>query len=43
MVIGKPIDPTGLDPREINARAQDWIEATIAEIIQRPGGNPSGM
>jgi 1-acyl-sn-glycerol-3-phosphate acyltransferase len=43
VVIGKPIDPTGLDPREINARAQEWIEATIAEIIQRPGGNPSGL
>ena len=40
VVIGKPIDPTGLDAREINARAQEWIEATIAEIIQRPGGNP---
>jgi hypothetical protein len=42
-VIGPPIDPTGLDAREINARAQAWIEATIAEIIQRPGGNPSGI
>jgi 1-acyl-sn-glycerol-3-phosphate acyltransferase len=43
VVIGKPIDPAGLDAREINARAQEWIEATIAEIIQRPGGNPSGI
>jgi len=43
VVIGRPIDPTGLDPREVNARAQEWIEATIAEIIQRPGGNPGGL
>jgi 1-acyl-sn-glycerol-3-phosphate acyltransferase len=41
VVIGKPIDPTGLDAREVNRRAQDWIEATIAEIITRPGGKPS--
>jgi 1-acyl-sn-glycerol-3-phosphate acyltransferase len=38
VVIGKPIDPTGMDPREINERAQQWVEATIAELIQRPGG-----
>lgn len=37
VVIGKPIDPRGLDAREVNERAQQWIEATIAEIIQRPG------
>jgi len=43
VVIGQPIDPAGLDAREINARAQQWIEATIAEIIRRPGGNPSGI
>ena len=43
VVIGPPIDPTGLDAREINARAQEWIETTIAEIIKRPGGNPSGI
>jgi 1-acyl-sn-glycerol-3-phosphate acyltransferase len=40
VVIGKPIDPTGLDAREINRRAQEWIEATIAEIVTRPGGRP---
>jgi len=38
VVIGKPIDPSGMDPREINERAQQWVEATIAELIQRPGG-----
>jgi 1-acyl-sn-glycerol-3-phosphate acyltransferase len=41
VVIGQPIDPTGLEPREINERAQRWIEATIAEIVARPGGRPS--
>jgi 1-acyl-sn-glycerol-3-phosphate acyltransferase len=41
VVIGKPIDPTGLDAREINGRAQEWIEATIAEIVTRPGGKPA--
>jgi hypothetical protein len=40
VVIGPPIDPTGLDPREINARAQRWIEAKIAEIVALPGGKP---
>ncbi len=40
VVIGEPIDPRGLDAREVNERAQRWIEATIAEIIQRPGGRP---
>jgi 1-acyl-sn-glycerol-3-phosphate acyltransferase len=43
VVIGKPIDPAGLDPREVNERAQRWIESTIAEIIQRPGGNPGRL
>jgi 1-acyl-sn-glycerol-3-phosphate acyltransferase len=37
VVIGKPIDPQGLDARGVNERAQQWIEATIAEIVQRPG------
>lgn len=40
VVIGPPIDTRGLDPRQVNERAQQWIEATIAEIIQRPGGKP---
>jgi 1-acyl-sn-glycerol-3-phosphate acyltransferase len=40
VVIGKPIDPRGKDPREVSEQAQQWIEATIAAIIQRPGGNP---
>ena len=41
VVIGKPIDPTGLDAREIHRRAQEWLEATIAEIVTRPGGKPT--
>jgi 1-acyl-sn-glycerol-3-phosphate acyltransferase len=40
VVIGPPIDPKGLDPREINQRAQEWIEAKIAEIVAQPGGKP---
>jgi 1-acyl-sn-glycerol-3-phosphate acyltransferase len=40
VVIGPPIDPAGLDPREVNDRAQRWIEATVAEIVARPGGRP---
>ena len=30
--IGPPIDPAGREPREINAEAQAWIEATVAEL-----------
>jgi 1-acyl-sn-glycerol-3-phosphate acyltransferase len=41
VVIGRPIDPTGLDARQINERAQRWIESTIEEIVQRPGGRPA--
>jgi len=38
VVIGPPIDPAGLTAREVNERAQQWIEAKIAEIIAQPGG-----
>jgi len=41
VVIGKPIDPSGMDPREINERAQQWIEAKVAEIVAQPGGQPN--
>lgn len=41
VVIGPPIDPTGLHPREINERAQTWIEGTIARIVAEPGGKPA--
>lgn len=40
VVIGPPIDPAGLTPREVNERAQQWIEAKIAEIVAQPGGQP---
>lgn len=36
VVIGPPIDPTGLTPREVNERAQQWIEATIAAMAAEP-------
>ncbi|MEZ5531581.1 MAG: lysophospholipid acyltransferase family protein [Steroidobacteraceae bacterium] len=32
VVIGRPIDPTGRDPRDVNDEAQRWIEATIADL-----------
>lgn len=37
VVLGKPIVCAGRDPREVNAEAQAWIEATIAAI------HPSGV
>jgi 1-acyl-sn-glycerol-3-phosphate acyltransferase len=40
VVIGPPIDPTGMDPRELNTQAQQWIEARIAEMVAQPGGKP---
>jgi 1-acyl-sn-glycerol-3-phosphate acyltransferase len=40
VVIGPPIDPTGMDPRQLNEQVQQWIEAKIAEIVARPGGKP---
>jgi 1-acyl-sn-glycerol-3-phosphate acyltransferase len=40
VVIGPPIDPKGLTAREVNERAQQWIEAKIAEIVAQPGGKP---
>lgn len=40
VVIGPPIDPTGLDARQINERAQQWVESTIAAIVAQPGGKP---
>jgi 1-acyl-sn-glycerol-3-phosphate acyltransferase len=40
VVIGPPIDPSGLTAREVNERAQQWIEAKVAEIVAQPGGQP---
>jgi len=39
VVIGKPIDPAGRDPREVNEEAQAWVEETIRGIRARTGGN----
>ena len=41
VVIGPPIDPADLDAREINERAQQWIEGEIARIVAEPGGRPA--
>jgi 1-acyl-sn-glycerol-3-phosphate acyltransferase len=30
--IGKPVDPAGRDPREVNDEIQRWIEAKVAEL-----------
>jgi len=40
VVIGPPIDPQGMDPRQLNEQVQQWIEAKIAEIVAQPGGKP---
>jgi 1-acyl-sn-glycerol-3-phosphate acyltransferase len=40
VVIGPPIEPKGLEPREINERAQAWIEGEIARVVAQPGGKP---
>jgi 1-acyl-sn-glycerol-3-phosphate acyltransferase len=35
VVIGPPIDPRGLEPRELNERIQTWIESTVARLQAR--------
>jgi 1-acyl-sn-glycerol-3-phosphate acyltransferase len=30
--IGKPIDPAGLKPEELNRRVEDWIESEVARL-----------
>ena len=40
VVIGPPIDPTGMDPRELNAQVQQWIESKIAEMMVQSGDKP---
>ncbi len=40
VVIGPPIETAGLTPREVNERAQQWIEAKVAELIAQPGAQP---
>ncbi|HSD74177.1 MAG TPA: lysophospholipid acyltransferase family protein [Steroidobacteraceae bacterium] len=33
VVIGAPIDPRGLEARELNERIQAWIESTVATLV----------
>jgi len=33
-VIGPPIETDGLDARAVNARVQEWIEKTVAELMR---------
>ena len=40
VIIGPPIDPAGLEPREVNEQAQQWIESTIAAMVSQVGGKP---
>lgn len=39
-VIGKPVDPAGRDPRELNEEIQRWIEGTVAELRAANGAGP---
>lgn len=40
VVIGPPIETAGRTAREVNERAQQWIEGKVAEIVAQPGGRP---
>lgn len=35
--IGKPVDPAGREPREVNAEIQQWIEAEVAAMRKSAG------
>ena len=37
--IGAPIDPTGMEPGDLNARVESWIEAEVARIDDPASGN----
>jgi 1-acyl-sn-glycerol-3-phosphate acyltransferase len=37
--IGAPIDPTGMDPGDLNASVESWIEAEVARIDSSASGN----
>src|SRR6185436_13563325 len=41
VVIGPPIATAGSEPREINERAQTWIEGKVAEITGRVVARPT--
>lgn len=36
LVIGKPLDPTGLSATEITRRIEEWVERTVAELPHHP-------
>jgi len=33
VTIGAPVDPAGREPRDVNQEIQDWVEATVTEIV----------
>lgn len=35
-VMGPVVDPTGRNPREVNAEIQTWMENTVAELRAAP-------
>lgn len=37
--IGAPIDPTGMEPGDLNARVESWIEAEVTRIDNATSGN----
>ena len=39
VVIGPPLDPRGLEPREITERAKEWVDSTVAELARQQGQN----
>jgi 1-acyl-sn-glycerol-3-phosphate acyltransferase len=39
VVIGPPLDPRGLEPREITERAKDWVDSTVAGLARQQGQN----
>jgi len=42
-VIGPTIDPAGLEPRQVNEKAQAWVEATMHEISAVYQSAPEGV
>ena len=41
--VGKPVDPAGRDPREVNQEIQDWIEGEVARIVAADDSLPAGQ
>ena len=37
VVIGPPLDPRGLEPREITERAKAWVDSTVAQLARQQG------